>query len=72
MAPETELSITHAQGDRMQFRYTFHESVMTNFQLHSDVARKELTRRFPEKMSMIVDEMKAALENELPETTGNN
>jgi len=54
----------------MQMRYTFHESVIMN-QYHVDVTRKELARRLPDKMSVIVDELEAALVEEIPEIARN-
>lgn len=69
-APGDALSLAHSLEERMQLRYTFHESVIMN-QYHVNITRKELARRLPDRMSVIVDELEEALNDEIPATPGN-
>lgn len=68
-APEEDLSLAHSIGDRMQIRYTFHESIILN-QYHIPVVRAQLTRRIPEVMPDIVEELELAFDEEIPQTEG--
>jgi hypothetical protein len=68
-APEEDMSMSHPVADFLQFRYTFQESIAVD-QYHAHVTRVELTRHIPELMPAIVEELGAALDEEIPLTDG--
>jgi hypothetical protein len=64
-APEEHLSFTKPVAESLELEYTFKKNIAVN-QYHAIVVKTELTRHIPEKMEDIVDELGAAMEDEIP------
>jgi len=68
-APEDQLSFSTPIVDGLAIPYTFQNSVAYN-QYHALVVKAELTRHLPELMPDIVDELEAAISDQIPLTDG--
>ena len=68
-APEDKLSLSVHSSESLALPYTFQRSVAED-DYHTTVVRTELSRRIPELMPEIVDELEAAIADEIPLTDG--
>lgn len=68
-APEDKLSLTVHSAESLAIAYTFQKSVGED-DYHTAVVRTELSRRIPELMPEIVDELEGAIADEIPLTDG--
>jgi hypothetical protein len=68
-APEEALSTLRSNNEIMEARYTFSQNIATNF-YHADIMREKLPRHMGELVPHIVDETRAALEDELSACDG--
>ena len=68
-APEDQLSLKVHSAESLALPYTFQRSVAED-DYHTTVVRTELSRRIPELMPEIVDELGAAISDEIPLTDG--
>jgi hypothetical protein len=68
-ASEDELSFTYAVGRDLQLRYTFSEGIAMNH-YHARIARNELTQHLPVLIPDIIDELNAAMGDEIPHNDG--
>jgi hypothetical protein len=68
-APEDKLSLKVHSAESLALPYTFQRSVGED-DYHTTVVRTELSRRIPELMPEIVDELEAAIADEIPLTDG--
>lgn len=66
---ETYLSFIKTSNDSIESPYTFSETFAQNH-YHITVTRRHLTRRIPDLMPEIVDEVGAALDDVIPTTEG--
>jgi hypothetical protein len=64
-APEEHISFATAITESLQLEHTFQKNIAVNH-YHTIVVKAELTRHISEKMSDIVDELGAAMEDEIP------
>ena len=67
-APEDKLSLKVHTAESLAIAYTFQKSVEDDY--HTAVVRTELSRRIPELMPEIVDELEGAIADEIPLTDG--
>jgi hypothetical protein len=63
-ASEDDLSFTKNAAEGLELRYTFQKSIAEN-QYHAHIIRVELTRHISEMMPSIVDELGAAMDDEI-------
>ena len=63
-ASEDDLSFTKNVADVLELRYIFQKSIAEN-QYHAHVTKMELTRHISEMMPDIVDELGAAMDEEI-------
>jgi len=68
-APEDKLSLRVHSAESLALPYTFQRSVGED-DYHTTVVRTELSRHIPELMPEIVDELEAAITDEIPLTDG--
>ena len=68
-ASETHLSFIKTSNDSIESPYTFSETFAQNH-YHITVTRRHLTRRLPDLMSDIVDEVGASLDDLIPLSEG--
>ena len=68
-ASEDDLSFTKNVADGLELRYIFQKNIAEN-QYHAHVIRVELTRHIAEIMPDIVDELGAAMDDEIQVNEG--
>jgi hypothetical protein len=68
-ASENDLSFTKTAADSLELRYIFQKSIAEN-QYHAHVTKMELTRHISEMMPDIVDELGAAMDEEIQVNEG--